>query len=485
MDKYFTDVLGFIIILFILIGLFYYTKTTKESFFVTSESVPYGLTFVILDGKSSDDNGWNIYTNQLSDTCVDNCPNYLVNSNHTCSVNTQSDGNIVIYNSNGAVWASNTDGKGNGPYRAVMQQDGNYVLYDANNQPIWATGTNDARPPYKLIIQPNCNLVVYDKNYRPLWTSNTWDKSAGSISNGSSTNWQQIPGNLMSIAISPNGNIFGVNSEFNIFYKTPYQGQFVQLKGNLKTIDTDGSYICGITSDNNISCAIMNDALNGNYTTIGKNAKSVSVSNNTIYAVNLDNSLTYSTNISDLNNVKWNSVPITLYQFHSISLDGNVLVGINNNNELMYADNNIFSSKPNFTKINTLDDMKNFINITLYKTSILVTDTEGNLWYTSDYKNPNWQKIKTKGKTFMAVVTQSNNAITPMKVFGNNGSVSCEKYCSGIDGGPWNGELPVEWNGARCVDASRNVIDCNTPFNLTPDSYCVCAPTNNGWRNWP
>jgi hypothetical protein len=466
-------------------GLLFYTKTTKENFFNnTSDSLPPGLIFVILDGKSSDDNGWNIYTNQLSDTCVDGCPNTLVNSTKTCSVNTQDDGNLVIYNSNGAVWSSNTQGRGTGPYKSVMQQDGNYVLYDSNNQPTWSTGTAGSRIPYRLRIQPNCNLVVYDKDFRQLWMSNTWDKSAGPVISDQNINWQQIPGNLMSVAITSDGNIFGTNSEFNIYYKKSYQGQFTQINGNLKTIDTDSNYICGITSDNNISCATVKDALNGNFTTIGKNAKSVSISNNSVYAVNLDNSLSYSTDISNLNNVKWNDVPITLFQFHSISLDGNVIVGINNNNELMYADNNIFSSKPNFTKISVIDDMKNFININLYKKSILVTDTEGNLWYTADYKNPNWRKIKTKGKTFMAVVTQSNNDIKPMKVFGNNGSVSCEKYCSGINGGPWNNELPVEWNGAKCVDASPNIIDCNTPFTLTSDSYCVCAPTGNGWRYW-
>lgn len=227
----------------------------------------------------------------------------------------------------------------------------------------------------------------------------------------------------------------------------------------------------------------MSDALNGRWTTIGRNSKSVSVSNNAIYSVNIDNSLSYSSDISNLNNVAWVSIPITRIQFHSISLDKGVVVGINNNNELMYADQNIFSINPNFTKINVRDDMKSFINISIYRGSITVTDIDGNLWYTPDYKNTKWSKIKTKGKTFMAVVVQPNS-IEPIKTTLNNGIVSCNTYCSGIDGQPWNGELPVSWNGAKCVGVSTNITDCNSTFTATSDSYCLCAPTGNGWRSW-
>ena len=485
MDKYFTNIIIFFGVLFILMGLLFYTKTTKETFFNdTSDSVPPGLIFTILDGKSSNDNGWNIYTNQLPDTCVGNCPNYLVNSTNTCSVNTQPDGNLVIYNSDGAVWASNTQGKGNPPYHTVMQDDSNYVLYDPN-QAIWASygGGPKGTPPYKLRIQPNCNLVVYDKNFTPLWTSGTQDKSSRQLSVGGNTNWTQIPGSLMSVAMTSDGNIFGTDSESKIYYKKPYDAQFTTIPGNLKNIDTDSNYVCGVTNKNNIACASMNDALNGKWTTIAKNGKSVSVSNNSVYAVSLDNSLSYSTNISNLNNVKWGYIPITEIQFHSVSLDGNVVVGINNNNELMYADENIFSRKPNFTKINVIEDMKNFINISLYGKSILVTDTEGNLWYTADYKNTNWMKIKAKGKTFMAVAIKQNN-VEPIKTTGNNGTVSCSVYCSGINGQPWGGELPVEWNGAKCVGTSPDIANCDSGFTPTSQSYCLCAPTGNGWRNW-
>jgi hypothetical protein len=55
----------------------------------------------------------------------------------------QNDGNLVVYdNSNKAVWASNTNNKGTGPYRLIMQNDRNLVIYDAKNQPTWNTRTN-------------------------------------------------------------------------------------------------------------------------------------------------------------------------------------------------------------------------------------------------------------------------------------------------------------------------------------------------------
>ena len=71
-------------------------------------------------------------------------------------------------------------------------------------------------------------------------------------------------------------------------------------------------------------------------------------------------------------------------------------------------------------------------------------------------------------------------------VYGNNGTTSCEQYCRGVSGGPWNGELPGHWNGARCVGHSRNVPNCNSGFNLVPGSYCLCEKTGTGWdgRGW-
>jgi hypothetical protein len=59
----------------------------------------------------------------------------------------QSDGNLVLYNSNGSVWASRTSGHDNA--FLAIQADGNVVIYNAPDPPsqnqfltaIWASGT--------------------------------------------------------------------------------------------------------------------------------------------------------------------------------------------------------------------------------------------------------------------------------------------------------------------------------------------------------
>ena len=48
-------------------------------------------------------------------------------------------------------------------------------------------------------------------------------------------------------------------------------------------------------------------------------------------------------------------------------------------------------------------------------------------------------------------------------VNGDDGSVPCESYCMGINGGPWNGELPAEWNGAACAFTSDAKVSCRGP----------------------
>jgi hypothetical protein len=409
MDKYFTNVLGFIAILFILIVLFIYTTKTKESFFDTSD-LPNG-TIVILDGKADNFEGFNIYTNQtyIPDTCVGTCKDYLINSNKTLSLNTQQDGNLVIYNSQGQpVWSSGSEGRGNPPYFSTMQSDGNFVIYGANNNPIWSTGTSGVGvPPFRAIIQPDGNFVIYDKNNSPTWATGT-NRSNFTGSINIPTNLKQIPGQLMTVSLAPNGDIFGTNSQFNIYHKTKADSNFSQISGKLKTINTDGTFICGVSDDAKVLCGTYNNAVNGIWKSIHKNAKQVVTSNNGIYIINNDNSLTYSNNISDLNNIKWNSISISKIRFHKISLSNNVFVGINDNNELYYADQNIFSPNPNFTKIPLDNDMKALVNVSLNNGKLLVTDVDGNLWYTPKYNNSNWQKLANKGKTYMAVMTDTN-----------------------------------------------------------------------------
>jgi len=41
-------------------------------------------------------------------------------------------------------------------------------------------------------------------------------------------------------------------------------------------------------------------------------------------------------------------------------------------------------------------------------------------------------------------------------VLGDNGTASCTRYCGGVNGAPWNNELPAAWGGATCVSAGKN-----------------------------
>ena len=65
----------------------------------------------------------------------------------------QADGNLVGYPSGGgdAFWAAGAFASPSG--KALMQTDGNLVLYDSNNAAYWSTGTNNqGRPPnYRLV----------------------------------------------------------------------------------------------------------------------------------------------------------------------------------------------------------------------------------------------------------------------------------------------------------------------------------------------
>jgi hypothetical protein len=69
-------------------------------------------------------------------------------------------------------------------------------------------------------------------------------------------------------------------------------------------------------------------------------------------------------------------------------------------------------------------------------------------------------------------------------VNGNNGTVSCEDYCEGINGGPWNGELPVDWNGAMCIGVPSNPsLGCEKAAGVPV--VCTCTKTGQGWYNGP
>jgi hypothetical protein len=85
----------------------------------------------------------------------------------------QDDGNLVVYKDGGEpLWASNTNGQGQGPYRAVMQGDGNFVLYDSNDEALWASNTMD-KGGVCVKMQDDGNFVMYTGDDSPVWCTRT------------------------------------------------------------------------------------------------------------------------------------------------------------------------------------------------------------------------------------------------------------------------------------------------------------------------
>ena len=71
--------------------------------------------------------------------------------------------------------------------------------------------------------------------------------------------------------------------------------------------------------------------------------------------------------------------------------------------------------------------------------------------------------------------------IPEQNVYGNNGSVSCDMYCKGYNGGSWNGELPQDWNGAKCIRTPNNP---NAGCFVNGQTVCTCQRTGTGWSSF-
>jgi hypothetical protein len=101
--------------------------------------------------------------------------------NEDASLKWQSDGNLVLYATNGSViWASRT--YGNGADTLSFQVDGNLVIYDGSAY-IWGTqtttGTGATKPTKMILVGEVLHLV--DSNGLSVWNSDTdWNRhSAG------------------------------------------------------------------------------------------------------------------------------------------------------------------------------------------------------------------------------------------------------------------------------------------------------------------
>ena len=95
----------------------------------------------------------------------------ITSNNGNYYLTMQTDGNLVHYsvasfNGRGRdfpIFATGTNGKGAGPYRAVLRDDGFIVIYDSFNAQIYKSMSNGPGVgPYTLTVEDDGNLVVRD-----------------------------------------------------------------------------------------------------------------------------------------------------------------------------------------------------------------------------------------------------------------------------------------------------------------------------------
>ena len=93
----------------------------------------------------------------------------LVSQNGLYRLLVQSDGNVVLYDTNGTPhWATNTHGTAGSSL--VLKADGRLSVQTNQGQEIWGVSVSGKNT---LILQNDRNLVIYNENGIPVWASNT------------------------------------------------------------------------------------------------------------------------------------------------------------------------------------------------------------------------------------------------------------------------------------------------------------------------
>lgn len=117
----------------------------------------------------------------------------------------QTDGNLVLYQNQRALWSSQTNGSQ--AKQAIMQTDGNFVVYFSNRGP-WATGPR-VQGSY-IVVQDDGNVVVYGGG-RALWATGTNQPTPPPPGTLQVERHDKLPGTNLSmktkLIVSRNGNV--------------------------------------------------------------------------------------------------------------------------------------------------------------------------------------------------------------------------------------------------------------------------------------
>lgn len=205
--------------------------------------------------------------------------------------------------------------------------------------------------------------------------------------------WTQITGQVTTVSLAPNGSIFATNSANGIFYLANYKNtpNFIQIKGALRQISTDGVNVVGTNSNNNAFTASISQAIAGQWIQLPSVLTKIVTFNNQYYCIGLDTYIYYLTSPS----AQWIKT-LTTGLFIDIAMDNNVILLIGTDHKLYYSDSQLFTPSGLFQQV--LNQPTTFNKISLSNGSIYAVDINGQPWYTSNYKNTNWTKVSSSNQ---------------------------------------------------------------------------------------
>ena len=201
-------------------------------------------------------------------------------------------------------------------------------------------------------------------------------------------NWINIPGQVTSISLAPNGSVFATNNQNSIFFLTNYKngGNWISIPGSLRQISTDGTNVVGTNSNNNAFTATYSQAAAGQWTVLPSVLTKIVTYAGQYYCLGLDQHIYYLTGPS----AQW-VMTLTSGVFIDIAMDNGVVLLTGTDNALYYTDSQLYTPGGQYQQVP--NQPAKFNAISLSNGSIYAVDTTGQPWYTSNYKNTNWAKV--------------------------------------------------------------------------------------------
>lgn len=160
--------------------------------------------------------------------------------------------------------------------------------------------------------------------------------------------------------------------------------EWKQIPGKLKQISVDNDQMCGTSLDSQIYCAYQNINSKPEWKNVPGMLKEISIKNGKAYGV-ADNHAIYFNN--DIKKGNWKNIDGKLTQ---VSYDGNVVCGIDINNDAFCADNNL-EDKPNWFKLN-----KKLKQVKVNNNQLFGVSPDNQLYYGRTYRTENLTPVSAE-----------------------------------------------------------------------------------------